>query len=165
MATNDGPGHAGARHVSASEARDALFGLDADGAELARRLPTPWPHLLAGSMLMGLLVGADLLPSGGMAAATAVAVLGIILVRVHHRRQFGIAPIGPLGRRPTRLMMLLFAALLAAKVAVMIVSDTGIAPWWAALPVSVAVVTTSVLGARYHAAMREAYAHRFGTPR
>ncbi|MDN5900303.1 MAG: hypothetical protein L0H74_09565 [Brachybacterium sp.] len=148
--------------MSALEAEIALTGLDADGARLAHGLPIPWGHLLAGGMLMAVLVGVDMLSAGWMAATTAATLLGTFLVGLHYRTRYGVVPAGPIGRRSTWLLVFLLVALLLAKVAVMVIADTGISPWGAALPMIGALAVTLLFGARYHLAMREVLAHRLG---
>lgn len=111
---------------------------------------------------MAVLVGVDMLSSGWTAATTAAALLGTFLEGLHHRERYGIGPAGPIGRRSTWLFVLLLVALLAAKVAVMVIAETRMSPWWAALAMVGALAVTLLLGARYHRAMREVLAHRLG---
>lgn len=156
------PARGGTAADAALDARIALEGLDADGARLAHRLPTPWGHLLVAALLMAVLVGVDILSSGWMAITTAAVLLGAFVLGRHYRRQHGMSPTGPIGRRSTWILVILLAALLAAKVAVMVIAATGISPGWVALPMMAAAVMTLLLGTRYHHAMREVLAHRLG---
>ncbi|WP_127782428.1 hypothetical protein [Rhodococcus sp. X156] len=140
--------------LTPAQARQALDGLDVDGARLAEQMVTPWWYHPSLGLVVALIVGAQALPGSAAVVLVALGVIAIPVLTTTYRRRYGISTTQPAGPRSRRLLFLTAGIFLLAMVASTFGKLAGLASGWALLPAVLALVTTVVLGRRYDDVLR-----------
>lgn len=149
----DGPDDSTTRSAAA-QARGVLHDLNVDGAELSKRVVTPWWYHSALALIVAVFIGSLAVPG---ALSTMVVVLGVIalpLLTTAYSRRYGITITQPAGPRSKRLLLATLGIALAALLAGVAIKLVAVSPWWTYLPAAVAFVATLVLGRGYDSALR-----------
>ena len=137
-----------------AEARDALDGLDADGARLARRVVTPWWYHVGLAAIVFTLIGAQGLRGVASIMLVALAVVAIPVLTLVYSHRYGVSTAQPGGRRSRRLLVAAIAVLVLGMLSALVVRFTEATDVWVVVPAAVAAAAIVVLGRRYDDALR-----------
>lgn len=136
------------------EAREALRGLDADGAALAARVVTPpWYHPI-NALLVAAFIIATAIPGSLSTIVIALAVVGLALLVITYQRRYGVATSQPAGPRSRRLLGTMVAVMVLCMGSGLAIKLAELSPWWSLLPAALAFALTVVLGRAYDATLR-----------
>lgn len=154
----------GAPPPTAEEARAALDALDADAAQLAGRLESPWwYHLTLGILVAAAIVGQSLPGIPGMTMIVLVIVWIPFLMRAYTSR-YRISMTRPAGPRSRRMLLLILAVLALLMASGVALKLAALPQWWVLMPATIGVAATVLLGRRYDAVLRSEIADPHPSP-